>query len=160
VSKGSKNKVPRIGVDANVLIAAFSNEPTTSQEIKETVHQAFSEMAFGRLQIVSSDLLRGEVLYDQRQALDVLLACPHFEEVLKSTEVSELAGRLRERCSSAKPARKIALPDAIYVATAILARCDELWTTDGKLLKAAVAGLIPEIPVRLPALPQGVLFLR
>lgn len=149
-------------MDASVLIAAFNAEPTTPEAVREATEQTFIRMSKGEVDVVTSDpLIRSEVFrHEQRDALDRLIASPNFEAVLAGAEVGNKAGELRLRCRSATPPRRLETPDAQHLATAILSRCDEFWTTDGELLRWAEAGLFPEIPVREPSLEQGVLFLH
>jgi predicted nucleic acid-binding protein len=152
----------RIYMDSSVLIAAFNAEATTSEDVRKAIEQTLIRMTKGEVEVVSSDaLIRTEVLNPaQKRALELLLGCPYFEAVLLSAEVGDKAAELRLRCLNASPPRKLKTPDAQHLATAILSKCDEFWTTDGDLLKWAAAGLFSEIPVREPSLEQRVLFVH
>jgi predicted nucleic acid-binding protein len=110
-------------------------------------------MLDGATRIVTSDLFRTEVfpnLDDARfsELYNNLIACDDFVVVGIHTAAYELAGKLRQRCKSVK--RRLETPDALHIASAILARVDEFWTTEEKLVKCSNAGVITEVPIRYP----------
>ncbi|MDW8320042.1 MAG: type II toxin-antitoxin system VapC family toxin [Armatimonadota bacterium] len=101
------------------------------------LEQAFREAAEGRVKLVTAELLLAEILpvdEEHENFLKQLKACPHIELVTVSRQVFELAGHLRAEWRTNQQ-KDLKAPDAIHIATALLFKPDEMWTTDSRILK-------------------------
>ena len=133
----------RIYLDANPLIAAIEGEGQTRSKMSRLLRAA-------KVTLVSSELTLAEVLVKPLRlvladdgdisASESILAYEAmfdeaglFDTVPVSAEVLRRAAEIRAGRASLK------LPDAIHLATTLLARCDALVTDDGGLAKAAAA---------------------
>lgn len=148
----------RLYWDSSCFIALFNQEPTTAQAQLDALQVTFEEMLSGRIRIITSDMYRAEVFGpDRAQAAKVaeqFEACPYFEIVPLRTLAYDLAGEMRKRCQAAKPVRKLKTADALHVASGTIARAEEIWTTDQKLVSYYEAGLLTTTKVCLPYLSQ------
>lgn len=148
----------RLYWDSSCFIALFNSEPTTPRPQLDALKATFEEMLVGRLNVITSDVYRAEVFGSDGPAADAVAdqfeACPYFEIVSLRTLAYDLAGDLRKKCQSAKPERKLKLADALHVASGSLAKADEIWTTDGKLVRYYEDGLLTTVKVCLPYLIQ------
>lgn len=81
-------------------------------------------------------------------------ACPFFEIVPLRTLAYDIAGDMRQKCLAARPVRSLKTPDALHVASGTIARAEEIWTTDEKLVSYYEAGLLTQVKVCLPYLRQ------
>lgn len=148
----------RLYWDSGCFIALFNQQTTTPRPQLDALQATFEEMLGGRLRIITSDMYRVEVFGpDRPQAATVaeqFEACPHFEIVPLRTLAYDIAGEMRQRCEAAKPVRKLKTPDALHVASGTIARAQEIWTTDEKLVRYYEAGLLTSVKVCLPYLRQ------
>jgi len=140
----------RLYWDASGFIALFDSEPTTPSLQLDALRATFEEMLDGQVKIITSDLYRAEAAAIAEQ----LEACPDFEMVPLRTQAYEMAGDLRKRCHDATPTRKLKTPDALHVAAGTIARADEIWTTETKLVSYYEAGLLTSVRVCVPHLKQ------
>ena len=149
---------PRLYWDSNCFIALFNQEPTTSQAQLDALQATFEEMLEVKLRIMTSDMYRVEVFgADTAQAAQVaeqFEACPYFEIIPMRTLAYSMAGEMRERCHAAKPPRKLKTADALHVASGTIARAQEIWTTELKMVSYYQAGLLTDTKVCLPYLRQ------
>lgn len=107
-----------------------------------------------RLRMVVTDLTRLECRTlplrdgDQRapHLFDRFFARPDLEFALLSRDVFDLATELRAR-------HRLKTPDALHLAAAMAASCDEFWTNDHALEKAASGRLV--IRVFGPSTTEG-----
>lgn len=148
----------RLYWDASCFIALFNNEPTTPQPQLDALRATFEEMLNGKVRIITSDMYRAEVFGPStEQAAKVaeqFEACPFFEIVPLRTLAYDLAGQMRQRCQAAKPPRKLKTADALHVASGTIARADEIWTTEQKLVNYYESGLLTQTKVCHPYLKQ------
>lgn len=150
----------RLYWDSSCFIAVFNDEPTTPRPQLDALRTTFEELLSRKVKIITSDAYRAEVFgkEDDRPEARIIAeqfeACPDFDIVPLRTQAYELAGELRQRCQAAKPARKLKFADALHVAGGTLARADEIWTTDEKLVNYHEAGLLTQVRVCLPYLKQ------
>jgi len=148
----------RLYWDSSCFIAVFNREPTTPPLQLDALEATFEEMLGGRIRIITSDMYRVEVFGTEHAQAEKVAhqfeACPNFEIVPLRTLASELAGEMRKRCQSATPPRKLKSPDALHVASGTIARADEIWTTDAKLVNYYEDGLLTGTKVCLPYLTQ------
>lgn len=148
----------RLYWDSGCFIALFNSQPTTPPLQLDALQATFAEMLDGKVRIVTSDIYRVEVFGpDNPQAAQIaeqFEACPHFEVVPLRTLAFDMAGKMRQRCHEANPSRKLKTPDALHVAAGTMARADEIWTTDEKLVTYHDAGLLTAVRVCLPYLQQ------
>ena len=148
----------RLYWDSCCFIALFNAEPTTPRPQIDALRSTFDEMLAGRHYVITSDLYRVEVFGkdgpDAVAVADQFEACPYFEVVGLRTLAYEMAGDLRMKCQSAKPKRNLKSPDALHIAAGSLARADEIWTTDGDLVRYYEDGLLTGVRVCLPYLLQ------
>ncbi len=147
----------RLYWDSNCFIALFNSEPTTSRAQLDALQGTFEEMLGGHVKIITSDLYRVEVFGQkndpQANAIaEQLEACPDFEMVSLRTQAHQMAGEMRERCRAAK--RRLETADALHVAAATLAKADEMWTTEPKLVNRYQEGLLTSVKVCFPYLTQ------
>ncbi len=108
-------------------------------------------MLTSKVEIVSGSVLITELIKVPREYIESLKACPAFEMVQTNDSVYNLARDLRERCR-ANGTSVIKTPDALHLASAILSRADEFWTTDGRILNAQV--ITSEIKICKPHVEQ------
>lgn len=148
----------RLYWDANCFIALFNSEPTTPRPVLDALQTTFEQMLSGKVKIITSDVYRAEVFgkdsAEGQQIADQFEACPHFEIVPLRTQAWGMAGEMAKRCHSAKPTRKLKPLDAVHIAGGTLARADEIWTTDLKLVRYYEDGLLTAVKVCLPYLKQ------
>lgn len=115
-------------------------------------------MLAGKVRIIVSDVYRVEVFGRDNPAASKVAeqfeACPYFEIVPLRTLAYDMAGKMRQQCQAAKPVRKLKTPDALHVASGTIARAEEIWTTDEKLVSYHEAGLLMQVKVCLPYLRQ------
>lgn len=147
----------RLYWDSNCFIALFNSEPTTPRPQLDALQGTFEEMLGGQVKIITSDLYRVEVFGQkndpQANAIaEQLEACPDFEMVPLRTQAHQMAGEMRERCRAAK--RRLETADALHVAAATLAKADEMWTTEPKLVNRYEEGLLTSVKVCFPYLTQ------
>ena len=146
----------RLYWDSSCFIALYNREPTTGHAVLSALSDTYADMLAGRLQIVTSEIFRREVFLEtperDRVLRENLRACPSFEFLVRNQQVEDLAAELQVRAQDRK--RRIKMADSYHLATAILSRSSALWTTDGKMLRHAAAGLFPEIAVSLPSIDQ------
>jgi hypothetical protein len=155
---GLPTRKRRLYWDSGCFIAVFNQQPTTPQKQLDALQATFAEMLEGRVRIITSDMYRVEVFGpDHAQAAKVaeqFEACPYFEIVPLRTLAYGVAGEMRKRCQEAKPPRKLKTPDALHVASGTIARAEEIWTTDEKLVNYYKDGLLTATKVCLPYLSQ------
>lgn len=128
----------RIYLDSCIII--YSHEST--QEIQENI---FNLLFSGKDAEITqtSDLARFECLIKPiREKDDMLISqykkffqLPEVELVQLTREVFDIAANLRAK-------QNLKTPDAIHLAAAIHAGCDEFWTNDRRLEKAANGKII------------------
>ena len=151
------SKLSRLYWDACCFIALFESQPSVPQHQLAALKSTFRDMLDGKVKIVTSDAYYIEVFKDPEgeQAMRIkveLENCPNFEPLLISTNVSQLAGRLRKACIDAD--QSIEGLDAQHVAAGQLSRCDEIWTTDKNLVKKFAKGLLGTTPIVFPHVTQ------
>ena len=148
----------RLYWDSSCFIAVFNAQPTTPPAQLDALQATFEEMLDGKVKIVTSDAYRAEVFGkgrpEERVIAEQFEACPDFEIVPLRTQAWDMAAEMRRRCDAAKPSRKLKTVDAVHVAGGTIARADEIWTTDEKLVKYYEAGLLTVVKVCLPYLTQ------
>lgn len=153
-----RSRKRRLYWDSNCFIALFNSEPTTPPLQLDGLRATFEEMLEGKLKIVTGDIYKAEVFGKKKPAAHIIgdqfEACPDFEIVPLRTQAYEMAGQMRERCNSSSPPRKLKLGDALHVAAGTIARVDEVWTTDAKLVSYHEDGLLTSVKVCLPYLLQ------
>lgn len=147
----------RIYWDANCFIALLNWQATVDQAILDALRATFEDMLLGHLKIVTSDIFHTEVLGDNNspavaELLNDFLACKNFEIVAIRTEVYQLAGEMRQKCRDI--GQNIETPDAIHIIMGNQAKCDEIWTTDKKVINKGKAGLAGNVRICLPYLEQ------
>jgi hypothetical protein len=148
----------RLYWDACCFIALFNSESTTPRPQLDALRTTFDEMLAGKIKIITSDAYRAEVFGKDRpegQAIaEQFEACPHFEIVPLRTQAWDMAGEMRKRCQAARPPRSLKLGDALHIVGGTIARVDEIWTTDAKLVSYYEDGLLTSVVVCLPYLKQ------
>jgi len=86
--------------------------------------------------IVSSELVRLETrLLAIRQ--NNILALQSFNRFFTLCEMVDLNRAVFERATTLRAEQNLKTPDALHLAAAIEAKCDEFWTNDKRLAKAA-----------------------
>lgn len=148
----------RLYWDANCFIALFNAEPTTPRPQLDALQATFDELLGGKVKIITSDAYRAEVFGKDRPEERLITAqfeaCPDFEIVPLRTQAWDMAGELRKRCQAARPPRKLKLGDALHIVAGTMARTDEIWTTDAKLVSYYEDGLLLTVKVCVPYLNQ------
>ena len=139
------------------MIAVFEEHPNIPFEQLDAVQSVYKDMLDGKVQIVTSTLYHTEVFRDPgsdeaRSIKEELEGCPYFEILLPSVRTYELTGDLRRACDAA--GRKIKGLDATHIATGQQARVEAIWTTDVALVSKYEAGLLGNVKVMLPSVPQ------
>ncbi|GBC94271.1 hypothetical protein HRbin16_00052 [bacterium HR16] len=130
-----------------------------AQQMVFFLEQAFREAVEGKVQLVTAELLLAEILPvddDHKNFLKQVKACPYIELLAVSRQVFELAGRLRAEWRTHSRS-DLKTPDAVHIATALLFKPDEMWTTDDRILKLCnpSEGTYGELRIVRPhALPQ------
>ncbi len=128
----------RLALDTNCFIYFFDGTDRRSQFLESTV---FSRMSAGQMSGVTSTVTLAELLsrpyrdglVDRARELRAAVsALPGLELVDLSAEVADRAARLRGVTG-------LTLPDAVQVATGILAGAEALLTNDRQLQRAADA---------------------
>lgn len=147
----------RLYWDSNCFIALFNAEPTTPRPQLDALQATFEEMLGGQVKIIASDLYRVEVFGQKNEPkanaiAEQLEACPDFEMVPLRTQAHQIAGDMRVRCREAK--RQLHSVDALHIAAATLAKVDEMWTTDSKLVSRYEEGSLGSVKVCVPHLKQ------
>jgi hypothetical protein len=126
--------------------------------VLDALQTTFGDMLAGRVKIITSDAYRGEVFgkdHPEGQAIaEQFEACPYFEIVPLRTQAWDMAGEMRKRCRAARPPRSLTLGDALHIVGGTMARVDEIWTTDSKLVRYHEDGLLSSVKVCLPYLKQ------
>lgn len=148
----------RLYWDSSCLIALLNSEPTTPALQLDALRATFEEMLQAKVKIITSDLYKTEVFGEKKAEAaiiaDQLEACPDFEMVPLRTQAYEMAGELRKRCYAAKPPRALKTPDSLHVAAGTIARAEEIWATDDKLVKYHEDGLLTSVRVCVPYVKQ------
>jgi predicted nucleic acid-binding protein len=152
-----RTKKRRLYWDSNCFIAVFNAEPTTPRPQLDALQATFEEMVGGQVKIITSDLYRAEVFGQKNDPkanaiAEQLEACPDFEMVPLRTQAHQIAGDMRARCRAAK--RRLDTADALHVAAATLAKADEMWTTEPKLVNRYEDGLLASVRICFPYLKQ------
>lgn len=133
--------MPRAYLDACVVIYYVEHHPTLYPRVKAALFRPGSE----DVTPVFSDLTRMECRVQplRRQDMETLLrydtffGLPDTDHVAMDAAVFDFATELRAQ-------QALKTPDALHLAAAIHSGCDEFWTRDNRLAKAA-AGRIAMI---------------
>jgi len=156
----SKRKL-RYYWDTCCFIALLNREPTTDVAVLQALEQTYREMLQERVEIVSCSVLITELITPEGEKfISELRKCPAFEMAETVAAVHELARNLRRRCREANT-HIPKTPDALHLASAILSKADEFWTTDQRLLSVSavqrllsVSAVVNEITICLPHVEQ------
>ena len=143
--------------DAGCFIALLNWEATTSPQILDALKAIYEDMLLGHLRIVTSDIFRTEVFGIDKsprsqQIYNDLLACKNFEIAPIRSDIYQMAGEMRQSCKDI--GQSLHTADALHIVMGNNARCDEIWTTDLKLVNKGKAGLIGNVSICLPYLTQ------
>lgn len=151
-----RRSCPRYHSDACCFIALLNREATTDETALLALRQTFRDMLDGEVELTTSALLITELLLSdaEKAAFERQLdACPHFEMIDTHHAVHRQAAEIRKRCRD-QGVTVPKTPDAIHIASAMLARVDEMWTTDSKLISLADRGVVVEVPIVRPHVTQ------
>ncbi|NLI00544.1 MAG: PIN domain nuclease [Chthonomonadales bacterium] len=151
-----RRRRPRYHWDTCCFIALMNREDTTDEIVLLALRQTFHDMLFGEVEVTTSAMLISELLIpdpDKATLERQLEACPYFDMVDTHQAVHRLAADIRKHCRDQGVAVP-KTPDAIHIASAILARVDEMWTTDKGLIGLAERGVITEVPIVRPHVTQ------
>lgn len=152
----------RLYWDSSCFIALVNQEATTDHAKLSALRDTFSEMTSARLQIVTSDIFRFEVQLSTAEESESLrrqlLACRSFEFLIRNQQVEDLARELQVRAQLS--GRRIKMADGFHLATAILSRSEALWTTDRRMIQLGTAGIISELEITAPTVPQPRLWIE
>jgi predicted nucleic acid-binding protein len=110
--------------------------------------------------IITSTFVETEVIGEVPEAavqahLEALFQRPNIVQVAASSEIMRRAGNLRYAAMAA--GRKLAAPDAIFVATALLHSADALHSFDRDLLRLNGLALVDGLPIVKPSGAQTIL---
>lgn len=132
---------PKYYWESSTFLAWITDEPTRTAEEKAGLTEIVAEIDAGKAILVTSAITSGEVLEanltdEQKKRYDLVLKRPMTVKHNVDIRVSELAGKIRDHYNRLPPdqRRKIRLPDAIHLATAILLQVDELHSLDPHML--------------------------
>lgn len=124
----------RVYPDTNVLIYVVENKPLLADRLRIMLHPeqaetpvlVFSELT--RMECRVSPLRAGDMV--ALAAYDQLFSNPLYEFTPLRRDTFEAATALRAEYG-------LKTPDALHLAAALQAGCDELWTNDQRLAQAA-----------------------
>jgi predicted nucleic acid-binding protein len=126
--------MPRVYPDTCIVIYLIEG----STEVQEVVRSAFDTPEGDSITLCYSDLTRLECRVGPLQRededllglFDLFFTSSDTERVPLTTEVFDLAAELRAKY-------RLKTPDAIHLAAALRAECEELWTNDRRFSNAA-----------------------
>lgn len=153
--RGSRRR-PRYHWDTCCFIALVNREKTTDEAVLLTLRQTFHDMLVGEVEVTTSAIVIAELLIPESDKITLerhLEACPHFQMVDTHQAVHRQAADIRKRCRDQGVAVP-RTPDAIHIASALLARADEMWTTDQRLISLAERGIISKVRIVRPHVTQ------
>ena len=127
---------PKYCWDSCIFVTILTGEERSPEEL-QGLNEVIDLVDRRRALIITSSIVRTEVLDDiddpkVRQGLDALFRRSSFLTVDVNNAISDKAGELRNRARAAN--RRLRVPDAIFVATALTHRVDALHTFDDQLL--------------------------
>jgi predicted nucleic acid-binding protein len=121
----------RTYLDANIFIYAAEGYPPFLTELT----QLFTAINDGRLPAVTSELTLAEVLVKPVQAKDQR-AIELYEELISAhgaLAVQPVSRAVLAESAGIRANSRLRLPDAVHVATSLLARCDLFLTNDNRI---------------------------
>ena len=121
----------RIFLDACIVIDLVEGQPTQQSQLKALI---------AGNHVVGSELIRLESrLKALRDGREDLLAI--YDGYFQSCEIVPLERPVFDLASRLRIDHRLKTPDALHLATALHAHCDQFWTNDDHLAKAADARL-------------------
>ena len=118
-----------VGLDTAPLIYYVERNPT----YVDTVRPFFAALTAGEFRAVTSILTLSEVLVEPMRRNDTRLAA-HYRAILLHTPglaTMRVSRRIAERATAIRAAhRRVRLPDAVQLATALIGRADFFLTND------------------------------
>ena len=135
----------RIYLDSCIVIYLVEG----TEEVRSILENRLNDPVLGDTEIVVSDLVRLETLVIPRRSGDTDLL-DLFESFFldPSVEIPEPTRTVFERATEIRARHLVPTPDALHLAFAIEGNCDEFWTNDRRLEKAADDLLRVILPVR------------
>lgn len=132
-----------IYLDTCVFITWLTNEKTRTAEEIEAIAEIFRRMEKREIRIVTSvitisEILPGKIPAGVYEMLDRAMRHPNFTRYMVDIRVAKLTQDIRDyyvRNPTKDGSRVLKTPDAIHMATAILARANVFHTTDERLLR-------------------------
>lgn len=123
----------RVYLDANVVIFYVERNALFFPQLKARLLDPAK-----RVDVVFSDLVRMETrLHPMRMgAHDLLAQYDHFFQALQVQPVP-MSGSVFDLATQLRAEHRLKTPDALHLAAAIHAGCDEFWTHDRHLAAAA-----------------------
>lgn len=141
----------RIYFDSCILIYRIERRAPWAQRVDERLaaHEAEAHVAviteLTRLECRVRPLARG--LTDMLRDYGAFFARPNLLWQQCDRSVFDLAAELRAR-------HGLKTPDALHLAAALIARCDEFWTNDKRLEAAAATSIRIVVPAGSPPLTE------
>ena len=119
--------MPRIFLDACIVIDLIEGKPEHQDTLKPLI---------AGKQVFGSELVRMEsrlqALRDERKGLLAI-----YDSYFESCELIAFDRALFDLASRLRIDHRIKTPDALHLAAALTAGCDQFWTNDNHLAKAA-----------------------
>lgn len=126
-----------IALDSNVFIAALAGSEPHSRQAQQLIR----DVAAGKHKAIASSIIYGEVLgLANREEADIerfFAAIPHLVTIPADDGICLAAAQLRRRGGG-----KLKLPDALHIATALMAGA-EVFITNDKSLSRQAQKLVP-----------------
>ena len=147
---------PKYCWDSCVLIAILTGDRRDAGEV-QGLRDAMDQVDRDEVVLITSVLIRTEVLefvvdIKSRNLLQEFLLRSNVVGQPVTSSISEMAGRIR---ATLRPKEiKLKTPDAIFVATAIVHRCDALYTYDQGLLRLSGRPVVNGLKITIPSRPQ------
>jgi len=121
----------RIYLDSCMIIDLIEGDETQRRRIAQSL---------GSKSLVSSDLAWMECRVSPLQLLD-FPALKQYESFFQLTEIISLNRPVFDLATQLRVKYRLKTPDALQLAAAITAECDEFWTIDNRLRLAAAQHL-------------------
>jgi uncharacterized protein len=122
----------KIYLDTCLVIYLLEGAPNLAQPVESAV------LAQPEAQYCGSALLRMECLVGPLRSGNTALAA-EYEQVFSALIMLPIAVTVYDHAARLRATHGLKTPDALHLATALAAGCDEFWTNDNRLSKVGTA---------------------
>ncbi len=129
----------KIFLDSCLIIYLLEGQTSFSQPVEATI------LAEPEAEYCASALVRMECLIGPlRSGNTALLA--EYGKVFQALTLLPISDEVYEKAAHLRATHNLKTPDALHLATALEAGCDEFWTNDTRLSKAGAAITFKVLP--------------